>query len=71
MSFKYKTATGFVIRHADSESLYAMIISAIELYKNPKLWLQLCKTAMRQDVGWDASAREYQKLYQIEVDARK
>jgi starch synthase len=71
MTLKDKTATGFVIKHADSESLYAMIISAIELYKNPKLWLQLCKTAMRQDVGWDASAREYQKLYQVEVDARK
>jgi len=31
----------------------------------------LCKTAMQQELGWEASAREYQKLYQAEVDAKQ
>ena len=70
-TLKDKTATGFVIKHSDSESLYAMILSALELYKNTKLWLQICKTAMRQELGWEASAREYQRLYQVEVERKK
>jgi len=66
-----KTATGFVVKQADSETLYSTILSALELYKNTKLWQQLCKTAMQQELGWEASAHEYQKLYQAEVDAKQ
>jgi starch synthase len=66
-----KTATGFVVKHADSESLYSSILNALDLYKNTKLWQQLCKTAMQQELGWEASAHEYQKLYQAEVDAKQ
>lgn len=66
-----KTATGFVVKHADSEALYSTILNALDLYKNTKLWQQLCKTAMQQELGWEASAHEYQKLYQAEVDAKQ
>jgi starch synthase len=66
-----KTATGFVAKHADAESLYSILLSALDLYRNKKLWQQLCKTAMQQELGWEASAREYQKLYQVEVDAKQ
>ena len=66
-----KTATGFVAKQSDAESLYSIILSALELYRNKKLWQQLCKTAMQQELGWEASAREYQKLYQAEVDAKQ
>jgi starch synthase len=66
-----RTATGFVVKQADSETLYSTILNALDLYNNIKLWQQLCKTAMRQELGWDASAHEYQKLYQAEVDAKK
>ena len=66
-----KTATGFVVKQADSEALYATILSALDLYKNTILWQQLCKTAMQQELGWELSAHEYQKLYQAEVDAKQ
>jgi len=59
------------VKQADSETLYSTILNALDLYNNIKLWQQLCKTAMRQELGWDASAHEYQKLYQAEVDAKK
>jgi starch synthase len=70
-TLKDKTATGFVVKQADSEALYSTIINALDLYKNTKLWQQLCKTAMGQELGWEASALEYQKLYQAEVDAKQ
>jgi starch synthase len=66
-----KTATGFVVKHADSEALYSTILNALDLYKNNRLWQQLCKTAMQQELGWELSAHEYQKLYQAEVDAKQ
>ena len=62
-TLKDGTATGFVIKQADFESLYAMILSALELHRNKKLWHQVCITAMQQDLGWGASARAYQQLY--------
>ena len=70
-ALKEKTATGFVIDAANAEALYTMILSALDLHKNTKLWHEVCITAMQQDVGWETSAREYRKLYQAEVDARK
>ena len=66
-----KTATGFVFDEATAEALYAMVLSALELYKNTKLWHEVCLSAMRQDVGWDKSASEYHRLYQAGVDARQ
>jgi len=66
-----KTATGFVVKHADSEALYSTVLNALDMYKNKKLWQQLCKTAMQQELGWELSAHEYQKLYQAEVDAKQ
>jgi starch synthase len=65
------TATGFVVKQTDSEALYSTILNALDLYKNTRLWRQLCKTAMQQVLGWEASAHEYQKLYQAEVDAKQ
>ena len=66
-----KTATGFVFKQVDSESLYAMILSALDLYRNSKLWHQVCITAMQQELGWDASAKEYQKLYRLEAEQKR
>lgn len=65
------TATGFVVPTTNSESLYTTILSALDLYQNKKLWRQLCTTAMQQEVGWEVSAREYQKLYLAKVEAKQ
>jgi starch synthase len=66
-----RTATGFIVKQAASEALYSTILNALDLYKNTRLWPQLCKSAMQQELGWEASAHEYQKLYQAEVDAKQ
>ncbi len=70
-TLKDKTATGFVIKQTASEALYTMVLSALDLYKNTKLWHQICITAMQQELGWEASAKEYQKLYRAEVKAKQ
>jgi starch synthase len=36
---------------------------ALELFRNPKRWKKLQQAGMRQDFSWDASAREYVKVY--------
>ncbi|MGB5584478.1 MAG: glycogen synthase GlgA [Gammaproteobacteria bacterium] len=70
-TLREKSATGFIIDEATSEALYAMILSAMDLYKNKKLWHEVCLTAMQQDWGWENSANQYHKLYRAEVGARK
>jgi glycogen synthase len=48
-----------------------MVQSALDLYKNKKLWHEVCITAMKQELGWETSAAKYRKLYQAEVDAKQ
>ena len=70
-TLKDRTATGFVINEATTEALFTMVLSALDLYRNKKLWHEVCITAMQQDLGWETSAAEYRKLYQAEVDAKQ
>jgi starch synthase len=44
---------------------------ALELYRNPKLWKQLQQTGMAADFSWDASAREYVKVYESAAAAAR
>ncbi len=37
---------------------------ALELFRNPKQWKKLQQAGMRGDFSWDASAREYVKVYE-------
>jgi len=37
---------------------------ALELFRNPKQWKTLQQAGMRGDFSWDASAREYVKVYE-------
>ncbi len=71
LTIREKTATGFVFEEPTAEALDSKLRSALELYGNPKLWHEVCTTAMQQDLGWETSARKYQELYQAEVDAKK
>lgn len=57
------TATGFVFDSVDADALLAAIKRALVIYKKPKQWMQLCTTAMQQDLGWESSASKYQALY--------
>jgi starch synthase len=37
---------------------------ALDLFRNPKQWKRLQQAGMREDFSWDASAREYVKVYE-------
>ncbi len=56
-------ATGIQFQPVTAHALAAALMKTVELYRNSAVWEQLQKNAMRQDVGWDASAAEYAALY--------
>ena len=63
-SLKNKTATGFVLDSVTSVSLLDTIERAIIMWHNKKIWRQIQKNGMQQDVSWHLSATDYLKLYQ-------
>lgn len=63
MALKDKEANGFVFHDINADALLAAVKRALTLYKKPKQWQQICETAMRQELGWEASANKYQALY--------
>ena len=54
------------IRFTDytSAALVEAVRRALELFRNPKQWKKLQQAGMRRDFSWDASAREYVKVYE-------
>lgn len=54
---------GFSFQNYSEWALFAAIIRALENYKNPKLWQEIVKRAMREDFSWEKSARKYEDLY--------
>jgi starch synthase len=56
-------STGFKFRNYSPSDLLASIREAIRAWKSPKDWNARMLRAMAKDFSWDASAREYQKLY--------
>lgn len=63
MAMRAGVATGIQFQPVTAHALAAALMKTVELYKNSAVWEQLQKNAMRQDVGWDASAAEYAALY--------
>jgi len=63
LALEDKTANGFVFYDVNADTLLATVKRALTIYRQPKLWKQLCETAMRQDLGWESSAKKYQALY--------
>jgi starch synthase len=68
-TLKNKTANGFMFYVAEITALLNTTLDAIELYGKPRIWQQICRTAMQKELGWDASAKEYQKLYAENIEA--
>jgi len=66
-TLKDKTANGFVLGACDSVNLLSTILTALQYYDRPRIWQQICRTAMQMDLGWDASAKEYQELYKAKA----
>ncbi len=65
-----KVGTGFVFSTYDSFACFAAIVRALETYKHPTAWKRLIVNAMKQDLSWDVSARQYGALYRRARDGR-
>ena len=57
------TATGFLFDEPSADHLIACMMRALSLYRQPITWRRLQSNAMRQDFGWERSARAYVDLY--------
>ena len=56
--------TGFKFAEATPEALLATLRSALEVYRDPAAWRKLQLEGMSCDFSWDASARQYLKVYE-------
>jgi starch synthase len=64
ISFKNKTANGFVMSEASSTSLLHCINQALNVFNNDtNAWKQIQKNGMMQNLSWDKSALEYLTVY--------
>jgi starch synthase len=63
LAIQDKEANGFVFYDESAEAFLLAIKRALAIYRKPKLWQQLCETAMLQELGWESSAKKYQELY--------
>jgi starch synthase len=58
------TASGFRFQAYTANSLLSTIKRATDMYRDrPDHFRQLVRCCMKQDWGWDRSAREYEELY--------
>jgi starch synthase len=58
------TASGFVFQGFDAPALENALGRALDAHADRDLWRGLVQRAMRQDWSWDASAREYLRLFE-------
>lgn len=66
-----KKGDGFSFLNNDPWELFAAIIEALSLYKQPKLWKTLVHNCMSYDFSWKYSAQLYQNLYANVLEARR
>jgi len=57
-------ATGVQFHPVTAMGLEQAVARTIALYQQPKVWAAMQRRAMRQPVGWDASAAAYLALFQ-------
>jgi starch synthase len=55
--------TGFTFEPYTPEALVAALRRALALFGNRPAWRRVQKAGMRQDLSWDASARQYVEVY--------
>jgi starch synthase len=57
------SGTGFVFEAYSADAMLQAIDRALEVFRNPAAWKQIQRAGMAEDLSWDASAREYVKVY--------
>lgn len=69
VTFKNKTANGFVMSEASATSLLHCIKQALNVFNNDAgAWQQIQKNGMTQNLSWDKSALEYLSVYQALIE---
>lgn len=62
---------GFSFRKRDAWGLYGVIMEALTLYKQPKVWKQLVTNCLVSDFSWEKVALEYDTWYKHVTEERK
>jgi starch synthase len=57
------TGTGFTFTQYTPAALVSAVRRALDAFAAPEVWRAIQQRGMRQDHSWDASAREYVKVY--------
>ena len=63
--------TGFTFTEYAPGALLRALGRALELFENRPAWRRIQRAGMREDFSWDASAREYVKVYERAVAANR
>jgi starch synthase len=62
--------TGFKFSDYTSDALVGALRRALKVYPDRRIWRQIQQAGMRLNPSWDASAREYVKVYRAMLDGR-
>jgi starch synthase len=64
--FDANTASGhgFTFAEHSPQALVDAVVQAVAVYRQPKLWESLMRSAMACDFSWRGPAKEYVKLYE-------
>jgi starch synthase len=68
---EHNTGNGFTFHKYNKLSLFGAVIRAIQVYRNEKLWSNLIKRVMKEDVSWEKAAKQYLDLYSRAVEFRR
>jgi len=55
---------GFLFEDYTSDALHAVMLRAVKIFKQEKLWKSLVTNAMESDFSWNASAEKYSEIYE-------
>jgi starch synthase len=63
------SGTGIAFREYTPEALLQAVRRALAAFREPERWAAIAERGMRKDHSWDASAREYVKVYRAMLNA--
>lgn len=62
------SGNGFTFHKYNKLSFFGALIRAIQIYRNDKLWGNLMKRVMKEDVSWGKAAKQYIDLYDRAIE---
>ena len=63
------SGTGFTFEEYSAQALLSTLRWALQTYANRAVWRRIQAAGMQEDFSWDASAREYAKVYERAAQA--